>query len=105
MEKVIGGQKTSCSSKYFYDLLGMLENYLHSIAKLGGGILNQRKLMHEKKVRLNYVKWKLHNKFLAIKTKNMYKDKLKQNEKKQNNIEIYIYINVYNINGILKCYR
>lgn len=82
MEKVIGGQKTSCSSKYFYDLLGMLENYLHSIAKLGGGILNQRKLMHEKKVRLNYVKWKLHNKFLAIKTKNMYKDKLKQNEKK-----------------------
>lgn len=35
----------------------------------------------------------------------MYKDKLKQNEKKQNNIEIYIYINVYNINGILKCYR
>ena len=49
MEKVIGGQKTSCSSKYFYDLLGMLENYLHSIAKLGGGILNQRKLMHEKK--------------------------------------------------------
>lgn len=69
MEKVIGGHTSHFSSKYLWNLLVMIENYLHNIAKLGGSILNQIKLMHGEKITFSYVKEKLENTFLAIKTK------------------------------------